>query len=49
MTFPKEGKGVLEPSPPPGGGAEAKPLSGGFSPARRGTIKCNFTAAPQAG
>ena len=34
-------------APPQGPGAE--PLSGSFSAARRGTIKCNFTAAPQAG
>ena len=33
--------------PPRDPGAE--PFSGGFSAARRGTIKCNFTAAPQAG
>ena len=36
-----------EPLPPGGPGAE--PLSGGFSAARRGIIKCNFTAAPRAG
>ena len=34
-------------APPPGPGAE--PLLSGFSAARHGTIKCNFTAAPQAG
>ena len=33
--------------PPSGPGA--KPLSGVFSAVRRGTIKCNFTATPQAG
>ena len=31
------------------GGPGAEPLSGDFSAARRGTIKCNFTATPQAG
>ena len=35
------------PTPPPSGPG-LEPLSGGFSAARRGTIKCNFTAAPQA-
>ena len=33
--------------PPSGPGAEH--FSGGSSATRRGTIKCNFTAAPQAG
>ena len=34
-----------------GGGLDpkAESVSEGFSAARRGTIKCNFTAAPQAG
>ena len=32
-----------------GGGGGGEPLSGGFSAACRGTIKCNFTAIPQAG
>ena len=32
-----------------GGGPVVEPLSEGFSAARRGTIKCNFTAAPRAG
>ena len=31
------------------GGPGAVPLSGGSSASRRGTIKRNFTAAPQAG
>ena len=35
-------------SPPPHQGPGAEPLSGGCSAARRGTIKCSFTAAPQA-
>ena len=39
--------GGLGATPPPRPGAE--PLSRGFSVAHRGTIKCNFTAAPQAG
>ena len=30
-------------------GPGVEPLSGSFSAARRGTIKFNFTAAPQAG
>ena len=42
-NVPVGGLGI-SPSPPPSAGAE--PLSGGFSAARRGTIKCNFTAAP---
>ena len=33
----------------PSPGSKGGTLSGGFSAARRGTIKCNFTAAPQAG
>ena len=33
----------------PSGRSGAKPLSGSFSVACRGTIKCNFTAVPQAG
>ena len=37
------------PPPPPPRGPGMEPLSGGFSAARRGTIKCNLTAAPQAG
>ena len=36
------GGGVTSPSPGAG------PLSEGFSTARRGKIKCNFTAAPRA-
>ena len=35
--------------PPSRPEARADPLSGGFFAARRGTIKCNFIAAPQAG
>ena len=35
--------------PPPPSGSGVAPLSGGFSAARRGTTKCNFTATPQAG
>ena len=38
--------GEPPPLPPTPEGLGAKPLLGGFSAARRGTIKCNFTAAP---
>ena len=37
------------PPPPPLPGSGVEPLSGGLSAARPGTIKCNFTAAPQGG
>ena len=33
----------------PSRGPGAEPHPGGFSATRRGTIKCNFTAVPQAG
>ena len=57
LTLPKGREGVQEAKAPVGGlggqvpprGLGAEPLSVGFSAARRGIIKCNFTAALQAG
>ena len=45
------GEGPVESSggEAPSRGSGAEPLSGGFSAARRGTIKCNFTVPLQAG
>ena len=50
----EDGPGAEAPVGGLGGGGEASPrgirvLLGGFSAARHGTIKCNFTATPQAG
>ena len=54
LTLPKGGKEVQEAEAPVGClGASLPPRPSpfleGFSGARRGTIKCNFTAASQAG
>ena len=49
LTLPKGEKRPRWRAPPLPQGPGVKALSGGFSAARRGIIKCNFTAAPQAG
>ena len=49
LDVAERGKGVQGAKAPVGGLPPPPCVLGAFSAARRGTIKCNFTAAPKAG